>query len=192
MASLFEERSICNEETNWVNVLRTVLIGLRTTYKEDIKASAAEMRYGTSLTIPGEFFVNQDTFSDPQIFVQKHREVMHKFRASTTSNHAINTKLFVSPDLYLQIFTCFSLMRLRLEQPYSGPHPVIKRINDLHAYERILKLSTVRLKPAYISPGNSTAQKPSRPTSSDDHQTLSQVQLNQLSTTKIWSILKKN
>ncbi|XP_055918415.1 uncharacterized protein LOC129950504 [Eupeodes corollae] len=175
---------MCHEKTNWVDALPTVLMGLRTTYKEDIKASAAEMLYGTSLTIPGEFFVNQDTFSDPQIFVQKHREVMRKFRASTTSNHATNTKLFVSPDLY------------KSSHVFLRRDCVTKAIGTTilwsSSYGRILNVSTERLKPAYISLGNSTAREPSLPTSSDHRQTPSQVELNQLSTTKIRSILKKN
>jgi hypothetical protein len=36
---------------SWIELLSTVLLGLRTTIKEDIKASAAELLYGTTLRI---------------------------------------------------------------------------------------------------------------------------------------------
>lgn len=41
---------------SWLEALPSVLLGLRTSYKEDIKATAADLVYGTSLRLPGEFF----------------------------------------------------------------------------------------------------------------------------------------
>ena len=40
----------------WTDVLPLVLLGIRTALKEDISATAAEMVYGTTLRLPGEFF----------------------------------------------------------------------------------------------------------------------------------------
>lgn len=45
----------CHGVQDWVGILPTVLLGLRTCYKEDIKSTAAEMVYETTLRIPGEF-----------------------------------------------------------------------------------------------------------------------------------------
>lgn len=47
----------------WLDILPTVLLGLRTSLKEDLQASPAEMLYGTCLRIPGEFFVSEDLSS---------------------------------------------------------------------------------------------------------------------------------
>lgn len=163
---------MCHEDTNWIEALPTVLIGLRTTYKEDIKASAAEMLYGTNLAIPGEFFVDQDIASDPQVFVQKHREVMRKFRSSATSNHHTNLKLFIPPDLQKcsHVFLRCDAVKKPLEQPYTGPHPVLKRINDrlytINANGRILNISTERLKPAHIFSEDCTREEQQTPSSS--------------------------
>lgn len=51
---------------NWLEVLPTVLLGLRTCFKEDLKSSPAEMLYGSTLRIPGEFFLEEDPPADPE------------------------------------------------------------------------------------------------------------------------------
>ena len=47
-------------------MLHLVLLGIRTTVKEDLKCTTAELVYGTSLRLHREFLVQQDvTDSDP-------------------------------------------------------------------------------------------------------------------------------
>ena len=41
---------------SWMDTLPLVLLGVRTALKEDISSTAAEMVYGTTLRLPGEFF----------------------------------------------------------------------------------------------------------------------------------------
>ncbi|KAK2577094.1 hypothetical protein KPH14_001013 [Odynerus spinipes] len=43
---------MCHDDRNWVEALPIVLLGLRTSIKDDIKASAAELTYGTTLRLP--------------------------------------------------------------------------------------------------------------------------------------------
>ena len=43
----------------WVDILPVVLLGIRTSVKQDIGCSAAELVYDTTLRIPGEFFCRQ-------------------------------------------------------------------------------------------------------------------------------------
>lgn len=57
----------------WLDILPTVLLGLRTSFKEDLNSTPAEMLYGTCLRIPGEFFISRDRPADPQIFVETSR-----------------------------------------------------------------------------------------------------------------------
>ena len=54
---------------NWVDELPVVLLGIRTTLKEDLSCSAAEMVYGTTLRLPGDFFT-EHTQEDPS--TQRH------------------------------------------------------------------------------------------------------------------------
>ncbi|HBK82413.1 MAG TPA: hypothetical protein DDZ41_02265, partial [Flavobacterium sp.] len=51
---------------NWSEELPFVLLGVRTAFKTDIKCSAAELVYGQTLKVPGDFFVdpNKDTQID--------------------------------------------------------------------------------------------------------------------------------
>ena len=47
----------CHDTSNWVEILPIVLLGIRTAFKEDLNATAAEMVYGTGIRLPAEFFV---------------------------------------------------------------------------------------------------------------------------------------
>lgn len=77
---------MCHGTKEWVDILPTVLLGLRTSLKEDIQATTAELVYGTTLRLPGEMFLDEERPPDPQIFVERFRE------------HAKNTpKCYSSP-----------------------------------------------------------------------------------------------
>ena len=44
------------DPSSWFEYLPLILLGIHTSIKEDLQASAAEMVYGTTLWLPGEFF----------------------------------------------------------------------------------------------------------------------------------------
>ena len=44
-------------QLNWLEHLLLVLLGLRTTVKDDLKCSSAEMVYGITFRLPGQFFL---------------------------------------------------------------------------------------------------------------------------------------
>lgn len=146
---------MCHGTTDWVRALPMTLLGLRSCYKEDIKASAAEMVYGTTLRIPGEFISDDDTDVNPNNFVESFREHMRKLRPTPTAHH-IRAKIFVHKDLYscTHVFLRDDTVRKPLQRPYTGPHEVIKRITDrlftLKVNGRETNVNTERLKPAYL------------------------------------------
>ncbi|XP_076384123.1 uncharacterized protein LOC143261982 [Megalopta genalis] len=45
----------CHQDVQWTRVLPTILLGLRAAWKEDTKSTAAELVYGETLRLPGEF-----------------------------------------------------------------------------------------------------------------------------------------
>ena len=49
----------------WMDALPLVLLGIRTALEEDISSMAAEMVYGTTLRLPGEFFTPSQISSLP-------------------------------------------------------------------------------------------------------------------------------
>lgn len=46
----------CNNANDWVDCLPTILLGHRSTIKNDVNVTPAELVYGTTLRLPGEFF----------------------------------------------------------------------------------------------------------------------------------------
>ena len=57
------------DPTNWVDMLPMVLLGIRTSLKQDLKGSTAELVYGTKLRLPGNFFQNTNMQLDPATYV---------------------------------------------------------------------------------------------------------------------------
>ena len=54
--------TVCKHSSNWVASLPLVLLGIRTAPKEDLHCSIAELVYGTTLRIPGEFFSSSQIY----------------------------------------------------------------------------------------------------------------------------------
>ena len=44
------------DQNHWVKALPLVLLGIRTNVKPDINCTSAELVYGTTLRLPGEFY----------------------------------------------------------------------------------------------------------------------------------------
>lgn len=165
---------MCHSNSNWVDALPVVLLGLRTSFKEDIQALTAELLYGKTLRIPGEFFDHEDMPSNPCYFIEPFRKMMQQIRPRPTAHH-IRNKTFVYKDLYTctHVFLRDDTVRRPLEQPYSGPHRIIKRISDrvfsINVEGQVVNVSTDRLKPAYITQEEQPVL-PDRSTSETTHQ----------------------
>ena len=55
----------CSQDpTHWTKALPMVLLGIRTTLKQNLKCTTAEMVYGTTLRIPTEFFSHSAVHND--------------------------------------------------------------------------------------------------------------------------------
>jgi len=57
----------CQELRNWLQAL-LILLGLHTNIKEDIKATTAELVYGTILWLPAEYFITKSLHRKPKFF----------------------------------------------------------------------------------------------------------------------------
>ncbi|BHF57856.1 hypothetical protein SprV_0100080200 [Sparganum proliferum] len=69
---------------HWSEHLPLVMLGIRTALKPDLDCSAAELVYGTTLRIPGDFFGSSQRSADldPSDYVQRLRQVMTHLRAT--------------------------------------------------------------------------------------------------------------
>lgn len=169
---------MCHADRNWTKTLPIVLLGLRSHVRDDAEASPSEFLYGTTIRLPGEFFIPEDIVPDPFSFIEEFREYMRQIRPIPVV-HKHKRHAFVFKDLW----TCShvflrNMARKSLDRPYTGPHKVIKRISD-----RIFEISvngsnkTVSielLKPAYFM---SNDLLPSEPGTNQSHNTGSHPQV---------------
>lgn len=128
------------------------MLGLRSAWKEDIQATPAELTFGTTLRLPGEFFVSSKEGPNDGEFIKTFRKIMQNIR-STTSHHN-GTSVFVHPELKTctHVFVRVNAVRQPLQPPYNGPFEVVKR-NDkwfkVNINGKSTNISIDRLKPAF-------------------------------------------
>ena len=67
---------------SWAEALPLVLLGIRTAVKEDLQCSVAELVYGTTLRLPGEFFSPASCLQVDSDYVGKLKYYMSKLRAT--------------------------------------------------------------------------------------------------------------
>lgn len=155
----------CHDNVNWTETLPFVMLGLRAAIKEDIGASPAELLYGTTLRLPGEFLCNDSKFVPQNEFVKDLRNTMQSLRPTTPSQHR-NQKPFVHRELSKcsHVFVRIDAVRRPLQPPYNGPYRVLKRHDKYFTIDmqnRHAKISIDRLKPAfYTADGKSQDDSP--------------------------------
>ena len=142
--------------SHWTETLPLVLLGIRTALKTDLQCSAAELVYGTTLRVPGEFFL-QDTATvteDTSVLLTNLKAAMRELRA-VPPRYQTRSNTYVSKDLSTctHVFVRNDTVRKPLQPPYDGPFKVIDRtakyfILDLNG--RKDKVSLDRLKPANL------------------------------------------
>ena len=82
----------------WLDKLLWVLLGIRTTPKEDLNCSSAELVYGSPLTVPGNFIATPQGMHDSSKILSQLRDMVSKF-APIPSIHHGGHRTFVPSDL---------------------------------------------------------------------------------------------
>ena len=143
----------CHETEAWAEIIPIVLLGIRAAIKEDLKASPAELVYGTTIRLPGEFFQRNDARMDSD-FVDDLRKRMRKLQPVQGTRHGTKN-IFIFKELSTSpyVFVRHDAVRGPLQNTYDGPFEVISREDK---YYTVLingkrnKISIDRLKPAFI------------------------------------------
>lgn len=155
----------CYPASQWVDALPFVLLGLRAAYKPDLGASPAEMVYGATLRLPGEFFAASPLVTaGASAYVDQLREVMRGLQPQPTSNHSAKN-IFVHPQLQhcTHVFIRRDSVRRPLQPSYDGPFPVMSRSEKTYTINVNGKTSVInidRLKPAFLCADDSLARPP--------------------------------
>ncbi|XP_035217527.1 uncharacterized protein LOC118190857 [Stegodyphus dumicola] len=162
----------CRNDTRWTTSLPLVLLGLRSSFKQDLAGTSAELVYGPPLRLPSEFFQPSSAPVDPASFVQTFREAMKKLSPIPTSCHNKS-----APFVHHTLSTCTHVfvrndaVKPPLTPPYEGPFKVCAR-NNKHftvlVRDKETVLSIDRLKPAFFEASNTQVPVTSDPPDSPD------------------------
>lgn len=164
------------DSIHWTETLPLVLLGIRSAYKSDLGCTSAELVYGASLRLPGQFFEQvQDRLPDPTNYVDRLRAVMDSLRPTATRTSKSN-RPHVSENLTncTHVFVRHGPVKRPLQAPYDGPFLVLKR-GPKHftlqnkGREEVICLD--RLKPAHIetSAPRPTTMEPGADVEGDNH-----------------------
>lgn len=141
----------------WVDELPIVLLGLRTATRSDSGVSAAELTYGKSIRLPGDFYDNTKINCSDSEYLQILRDAISKLKPRPLS-HSNSRSLFIPKDLSTceRVFVRNDIIRRSLQPPYEGPYTVLERKNKtfvIQVGDRKMSISIDRLKPAYTIEG---------------------------------------
>ncbi|BHF77770.1 hypothetical protein SprV_0602088000 [Sparganum proliferum] len=156
------------ESATWSVNLPLVLFGIRSSVKEDIQCTAAELVYGTPLRLPGEFVQPSTTNTNiTSTFVQQLKQRMAQLRPTPT--RLTSKHVFVHEDLKSApfVFVRHDAVRKPLCPPYDGSYKVVQRKDKVYVLQKADKTDTVsidRLKPAYLECLPSTSAPSTPPT----------------------------
>lgn len=119
----------CLNTKDWVDTLPFVLLSHRSVIKDDIGASPAELLYGTTLRLPGEFFNEKPCRDNQNEFVGKLRNIMQHLNPSKATNHDTKRPIFIQKDLAncKFVFVRVDAVKPPLTMPYDGPYLVLER-----------------------------------------------------------------
>ena len=139
---------------NWVDKLPWVLLGLRCAPKEDLQSSSAELVYGQTLRVPGDFI---PTATDHWSAAKQRTALLEAARVFTpvpTSRHGAPA-FRVPPGLRSVdfVFVRHDAHRGPLRPPYDGPFRVLQRGDKSLVVDvggRPETISVDRVKPAHL------------------------------------------
>ena len=166
---------MCKAPTNWFEALPVTLLGIRSTLKEDLHCTSAELVYGTTLRLPGDFFpasTPTDMVEDPLSYVDRLKSIMRQLPAMPPRHHT-NRKSYIPPDLSSSphVFVRRDSVKRSLQPPYDGPYLVLKRTSKhytVNVNNQHQTISIDRLKPAFLEdpePPQLSPTPPSTPSS---------------------------
>lgn len=116
-----------SERERWADHLPFLLLGVRSTLKEDISCPPVELVYRTTLHLPGDLLVTGTASPvDFPSYVHDFRELFRQLKP-TLSRILPRHGIFISPDLRssTHVYICRNGVKPPLTPPYDGLFPVL-------------------------------------------------------------------
>ncbi|XP_037503479.1 uncharacterized protein LOC119378389 [Rhipicephalus sanguineus] len=143
------------DREHWVEKLPLVLLGLCTALKEDLGFSAAEMLYGSTIRLPGEFFGERPSTAPTP---SEHMERLHSWLEYLQPNAprvSRDQRVFSFPDMNTatHVFVRRDTVKAPLTPAYDGPFRVLSRSHKtvtIRVRDREDVVSLDRVKPAHL------------------------------------------
>ena len=162
-------RSCASASGTWMDHLPFVLLGLRSSVREDSSCSPADLLYGSSLRLPGDMLSCSEAIPSTSDFCQRLRSVLGASVPMPVVHHGSRTSR-VDPALAKSshVFLRVDAVRRPLVPPYDGPFLVLRRSAktfDIQKGNKSVTVSVDRLKPAAELPFSSSAP----PSGTADH-----------------------
>ena len=150
---------------DWYYTLPSVLLGLRTAIRLDTGLSPAEMLFGQSWRIPGDFCDLSNPEIEPGTFMNEYKRYLKKVKPVPVPHKGKTNP--DTPFYYQDLDSCTHVWKLvkkvkpPLTRPYSGPYRVISRHTTQKHFKIEIKgkpkvVSTSLLKPVHLSKNFST------------------------------------
>ncbi|XP_062508539.1 uncharacterized protein LOC134184776 [Corticium candelabrum] len=165
-----------------MDALPLVLLGVRTALKADISSTAAEMVYGTTLRLHGEFFTTArpTPVADPTDYISQLKAHMQVIRPTPPRPTSALPHSPLSDDFATttHVFIRHDAIRKPVQAPYDGPYPIVDRTDKHFTVDRNGRKDTVsidRLKPAHLDCDTVTSpsESPDPPSTSECRHTRS-------------------
>ena len=152
--------------TQWTDALPLVLLGIRSTLKEDIGCSAAELVYGSTLRLPGELVAATTTERPPTpaSFAANLQRTMQALRPAAPRGSQARPYVPRALEDASYVFVRHDAVKPPLAAPYDGPFKVIARGAKTMTVDRGSRHDVVsldRVKPAHLEESVPTPTWPS-------------------------------
>uniref|UniRef100_A0A0L8HBB8 Integrase catalytic domain-containing protein n=1 Tax=Octopus bimaculoides TaxID=37653 RepID=A0A0L8HBB8_OCTBM len=143
------------DSSNWLEHLPLILLGIRSTVKEEVGHTPAELVYSTTLTLPGQMIepVASQHLPDPAQYVHRLRTSMSHLLPAGPRQQNVVSHVPKDINTWTHVFVRNDGIPSQLRPPYSGPYKVIKRELKYFVLDIGGKRNTVsidRLKKAFI------------------------------------------
>ena len=111
-----------DEPQRWTETRPLVLIGIRTVIKQDLGCSTAELVFGTTLRIPGQFVApDTDSSLEPGYYVHRLRRTMLQVKPTSPRPHKRVKRIDRDLSSCTHVFVRCDHVQKPLQRPYKGP-----------------------------------------------------------------------